>query len=138
MKKLMAGGLLLVVLLTMSLAPSDAWAGGRFHRGGGHFGFWGPGLFLGGLALGAAVTAPYYRYGYPYYYYGPDYYYAPPPAVVYQQAPAYAAAPPAPVQREVVYPHGKYVLYGDGVTQAWQWVWVPNAPASPPPPPPAR
>ena len=137
MKKLMAGGLLLVVLLTMSLAPSDAWAGGRFHRGGGHFGFWGPGLFLGGLALGAAVTAPYYRYGYPYYYYGPDYYYAPPPAVVYQQpAPAYAAAPP--VQREVVYPHGKYVLYGDGVTQAWQWVWVPNAPASPPPPPPAR
>jgi hypothetical protein len=140
MKKLMAGGLLLVVLLTMSLAPSDAWAGGRghFHRGGGHFGFWGPGLFLGGLALGAAVTAPYYRYGYPYYY-GPDYYYAPPPAVVYQQAPpAYAAAPPAPVQREVVYPHGKYVLYGDGVTQAWQWVWVPNAPASPPPPAPAR
>ena len=143
MKKLMAGCLVLALLLTISLAPSDGWAGGRFHRGGGgHFGFWGPGLFLGGLALGAAVSAPYYRYGYPYYYgygYGPDYYYAPPPAVVYQQAPpAYAAAPPAPVQREVVYPHGKYVLYGDGVTQAWQWVWVPNAPASPPPPPPAR
>jgi hypothetical protein len=35
-------------------------------------------------------------------------------------------APPAPpVQREVVYANGKYVLYGDGVTQAWQWVWVP-------------
>jgi hypothetical protein len=30
-----------------------------------------------------------------------------------------------------VYPHGKYVLYGDGVTQAWQWVWVPAAPAQP-------
>jgi len=141
MKKVMAGCLVLALLLTISLAPSDAWAGGRFHRGGGHFGFWGPGLFLGGLALGAAVSAPYYYRGYPYYYgYGPDYYYAPPPAVVYQQAPpAYAAAPaPPPVQREVVYPHGKYVLYGDGVTQAWQWVWVPNAPASPPPPPPAR
>jgi len=140
MKRLLAGCLVLAVLLTISLAPSDAWAGGRFHRGGGHFGFWGPGLFLGGLALGAAVTAPYYRYGYGYpYYYGPDYYYyAPPPTVVYQQpAPAYAAAPPA-VQREVVYSHGKYVLYGDGVTQAWQWVWIPNAPASPPPPPPAR
>lgn len=140
MKRLMAGCLVLAVLLTMSLAPSDAWADRRFHRGGGHFGFWGPGLFLGGLALGAAVTAP-YRYGYyPYYYgaYGPEYYYAPPPTVIYQQAPpAYAAAPPA-VQREVVYSHGKYVLYGDGVTQAWQWVWVPNAPASPPPPPPAR
>ena len=144
MKKVMAGCLVLALLLTISLAPSEAWAGGRgghFHRGGGHFGFWGPGLFLGGLALGAAVSAPYYyRYGSPYYYgYGPDYYYAPPPAVVYQQAPpADAAAPPPPVQREVVYPHGKYVLYGDGVTQAWQWVWVPNAPASPPPPPPAR
>jgi len=139
MKRLMAGCLVLAVLLTISLAPSDAWAGGRFrHGGGGHFGFWGPGLFLGGLALGAAVSAPYYRYGYPYYY-GPDYYYAPPPTVIYQQAPAYAAAPaPAPVQREVVYSHGKYVLYGDGVSQAWQWVWVPNAPASPPPPPPAR
>jgi hypothetical protein len=141
MKRLMAGCLVFAVLLTITLAPSDASAGGRFrHGGGGHFGFWGPGLFLGGLALGAAISAPYYGYGYPYYYgYGPDYYYAPPPTVVYQQAPpAYAAAPPAPVQREVVYPHGKHVLYGDGVTQAWQWVWVPNAPASPPPPPPAR
>jgi hypothetical protein len=39
-----------------------------------------------------------------------------------------------------VYAHGKYVLYGDGVSQAWQWVWVPNAPAAPeaPAPPPAR
>jgi hypothetical protein len=138
MKRLMAGCLVLAVLLTMSLAPSDAWAGGRHHhRGGGHFGFWGPGLFLGGLALGAAVTAPYYRYGYPYYY-GPDYYYAPSPTVIYQQAPSTPVAPAPPVQREVVYPHGKHVLYGDGVTQAWQWVWVPNAPASPPPPPPAR
>lgn len=142
MKRLMAGCLVLAVLLTISLAPSDASAGGRFNRGGFHAGFWGPGLFLGGLALGAAVAAP-YRYGYPYYYgygYGPDYYYAPPPTVIYQQAapPAYAAAPPAPVQREVVYAHGKYLLYGDGVTQAWQWVWIPNAPAGPPPPPPAR
>jgi len=140
MKRLMAGCLVLAVLLTISLAPSDAWAGGRHHhRGGGHVGFWGPGLFLGGLGLGAAVTAPYYRYGYGYpYYYGPDYYYAPSPTVIYQQAPPAYTAAPAPVQREVVYSHGKYVLYGDGVTQAWQWVWVPNAPASPPPPPAAR
>jgi len=63
-----------------------------------------------------------------------NYYYAPPPTVIYQQAPTTYVVP-APVQREVVYPHGKYVLYGDGVTQAWQWVWVPNAPANPPPPP---
>jgi hypothetical protein len=140
MKRLVAGCLVLAVLLTISLAPSDAWAGGRHHhRGGGHVRFWGPGLFLGGLALGAAVTAPYYRYGYGYpYSYGPDYYYAPPPTVIYQQAPTTYVAPPAPVQREVVYPHGKHVLYGDGVTQAWQWVWVPTVPAGPPPPPPAR
>jgi hypothetical protein len=37
------------------------------------------------------------------------------------------------VQREVVYPNGKYVLYGDGVNQPWQWVWVPNAPPPPAP-----
>jgi hypothetical protein len=37
-----------------------------------------------------------------------------------------AAAPQQPaVQREVVYSTGKYVLYGDGVTRAWQWVWYP-------------
>lgn len=68
--------------------------------------------------------------------YQPVYVAAPP--VVYA-APVYAApavtyyAPPAPppVQREVVYPHGRYLLYGDGVTIAYQWVWVPN------PPPPA-
>jgi hypothetical protein len=137
MKKWVAGFLVLAVLLTVALAPGDASARGRFHRGGGHVGFWGPGLFLGGLAVGAAITAP-YRYPYPYYYYGPEYYYAPPPTVIYQQAPTTYVAPAPPVQREVVYAHGKYVLYGDGVTQAWQWVWVPNAPASPPPPPPAR
>jgi len=148
MKRLMAGVLVIAVLLTIAFAPSDAWArgGGRHHRGGVHVGIWGPGLFLGGLALGAAVSAPYrYHYPYPYYYgsygygsYGPDYYYAPPPTVIYQQAPTTYVAPPAPVQREVVYPHGKHVLYGDGVTQAWQWVWVPTVPAGPPPPPPAR
>jgi len=29
-----------------------------------------------------------------------------------------------PIQREVVFPNGKYVLEGDGVTQAYQWVWI--------------
>ncbi|HSL51317.1 MAG TPA: hypothetical protein VK878_19770 [Candidatus Deferrimicrobiaceae bacterium] len=140
MKRWMAGCLVLAVLLAVALAPGAADARGRFHRGGVHVGIWGPGLFVGGLALGAAIAAPYRYYpSYypPYYYYPPDYYYAPPPTVIYQQAPTTYVAP-APVQREVVYPHGKYVLYGDGVTQAWQWVWVPNAPANPPPPPPTR
>jgi len=49
------------------------------------------------------------------------------PATVDQQS---------PTPREVVYPHGKYVLYGDGVTQPYQWVWIQAAPpvSSPTPP----
>jgi len=39
-------------------------------------------------------------------------------------------------QREVVFPEGKYVLYGDGVSQPYRWVWIPSAPpvSSPTPP----
>jgi len=66
-------------------------------------------------------------------------YYAPYP-VVYAAPPVVYAAPPvvytpaAPViQREVVFPHGRYVLQGDGVTVAYRWVWVPNPPPPPPP-----
>jgi hypothetical protein len=50
--------------------------------------------------------------------------------MVYQQQPATQAQPATAsqqqplVQREVAYPNGKYVLYGDGVTQPWEWVWV--------------
>jgi hypothetical protein len=72
-------------------------------------------------------------------------YYAAPPA--YGAPPAYAAAPgytnpayiaPAPVQPRVVqYPHGRYVLRGDGITTAYQWVWIPNPPSAPPVAPPA-
>jgi len=37
---------------------------------------------------------------------------------------------------EVVYPQGKYVLYGDGVSQPYRWVWIRSAPpvSSPTPP----
>ena len=69
--------------------------------------------------------------------------YAPPavfpsPAVISRPvafAPAVnARAWPAPatpaLSREVVYAHGRYVLYGDGVSRPFQWIWVPN----PPPP----
>ncbi len=60
--------------------------------------------------------------------------YSPPAPAVYSAPPVYASAPaaaPAPrISREVVYAHGRYVLYGDGVSRAYQWVWVPN----PPPP----
>ena len=110
--------LAVLALLLGTAVPSDAWRG-HAHWRGGWGGWWWPGAVIGGLALGAAVGSTY-----PYYYAPPPAYAAPP--VVYQQAPT-PAAPPAPlVQREVVYPHGKHVLYGDGVTRPWQWVWVPN------------
>ena len=34
------------------------------------------------------------------------------------------------VQREVMFPHGRYVLREDGVTEPYQWLWVPNPAAS--------
>ena len=140
MKRSCVALLAVFVVLSGSVVPSDAWSrgGGQFRgsgasHGGGHFqggshrggfGWWGPGALIGGLVLGSALAYPYYAY--------PEPVYAPPlvaepPPVVYQQP---------PVQREVVYPHGKYVLDGDGVRQAWQWVWVPGP--VPPPPPPAQ
>jgi hypothetical protein len=125
--------------------------GGRFHPGfhrGGCCGWW-PGAVVGGLALGAALAYPYYAYPYyasPYYaapYYASPYYPSPyssyqgyVPATSVEQMPVFDQ--PSPVQREVVYRHGKYVLYGDGVRQPWQWVWVPAAPPAPVPPPPPQ
>jgi len=95
-------------------------------------------LFTLPLVAAAAAYPPYYAYSAPVVVSAPPAYYAPPPA-----------APPA-IQREVVYPHGRHVLYGDGVRTAYQWVWVPNPPSpppsgaiplpppGPPPPPPTR
>jgi hypothetical protein len=132
--------LLAVLALLLAVAtPSDAWRGHHGHWRGGCCwgGWWWPGAVIGGLALGAAVaaTAPFYYAPPPVYaappvaYGAPPVYQAPAP-VAYQQAPAaYQHAPaPAPplVQREVVHPHGRYVLNGDGVSQPWQWVWIPN------------
>ena len=131
MKKLAAAVLVVVLLLSVTAVPSEAWG-----RHGGHGccwgGWWLPGAIFGGLALGAVAAATFPLY---YAYAAPPPYYAAPPAVTYETAPAYTPPAPPAVQREVVYPHGRYVLYGDGVRQAWQWVWVPAAPAPPPPPP---
>lgn len=107
------------------------------------------------LVAAAAVSQPYYYpysspYAYPYATYAPaPVYYAP---TYYAQPPVSYAAPAAPaIQREVVYAHGRHVLYGDGVRTPYQWVWVPSRPAepasravppppagAPPPPPPVR
>ena len=99
-------------------------------------------LALGAFAAFSVLTAPFWAYpayAYPYrpYAYAPaPYYYSAPYAypapATYASAPVAAAPQPPAIQREVVYPHGRHVLYGDGVSTPYQWVWVPN----PPPPPP--
>jgi hypothetical protein len=149
---------LIFLVLFGTMLPNPAWAEGRWrggHGGGHHGGWWLPGAILGGLALGAVavVTAPFVAlstvvagppvaYPPPPVAYGPPVVYTPPPVYaapspVYQQAPSYATQVTA-VQREVAYPNGKYVLYGDGVREPWQWVWVPSASPPPPPPPPRQ
>jgi hypothetical protein len=152
MRKLLV--ITLVGALLIATIPGAALAGGGWHGGyhGGYGGWWWPGAIIGGLALGAAaiVTAPIWAlsaapayappaayapppaYSVPPMYAPPATYAAPPPT--YQPAPSYAPPRVAAVQREVVYPNGRYVLYGDGVRQPWRWIWVPSA--SPPPPPP--
>jgi hypothetical protein len=142
--------LALCFLLVGTVLPSPALAAGRWH-GGHHGGWWWPGAVIGGLALGAAaiVTAPFWALSAPPVYAPPVAYappptysvppaYAPPPTYApppYQAAPSYAPPQTAAIQREVVYPTGRYVLYGDGVRQPWQWVWMPAV--APPPLPPA-
>jgi len=91
-------------------------------------------VLLGGLFVGSVLAAPYYAY--PYYPYPYGVYSAP----VYVSAPAYQAEPyVAAPQRSACYPPaGCYQLYGDGVTTAYRWVWVPAPPSGPSPTPPAR
>jgi hypothetical protein len=72
----------------------------------------------------------------PVYYYPPPQAYAPAPA--YAPPPAPVAPPPAsqdvqPIQREVVFSSGRWVLQGDGVAVPYKWVWIPNPPSAPPP-----
>ena len=130
--------LLVVVFLVGSAAPAA--------HAGGH----GPGRSVIGLAA-FALFAPFIIVGevlahtVPRVVVAPaPVYYPPPPA--YSAPPAYvhqAYAAPAPAQPRVIqYPHGRYVLRGDGSVTAYQWVWIPNPPippppAAPPPPPPA-
>jgi hypothetical protein len=105
------------------------------------------------IALGLAsfavfnslLVAPFFYPRYAYAAPAPAYYYPAYPTypvvverpyyqTVYVQTPV-----PAPRYSNVVrYPHGRYELRGDGVSTAYQWVWIPNPPpppAAPPPPP---
>ena len=120
----------LIGSLLVAAVPGAALANGYGHGGyyGRHGWWWGPGAILGGVALGVAaiVTAPFWALSAASAY-APPVAYAPPPP--YQSVPSYARVQAAPqLQREIVYPTGRYVLYGDGVRQPWQWVWVPAAP----------
>jgi hypothetical protein len=72
----------------------------------------------------------------------------PVPPAVYAAPPSAGASPavevvrsPAPTPRatgELVLPHGRYVLQGDGVTVTYHWMWVPAPPRGTPPAPPPR
>ena len=100
------------IVATAALAPLSAEAqsrhgggyghgGGHSHRGGhGHFGggYWGPGVLVGGLAIGIGLGS--YNHGYGYGYTGyPGYVVVEPPPVYYpapvQPMPQPLAAPPA-------------------------------------------
>src|SRR5260370_8953692 len=56
-------------------------------------------------------------------------------------APAPAALPTSAItsdQRVVAYPHGRWLLYGDGsAASPFPWVWIPTGATPPPPAPPA-
>lgn len=149
MRRILA--VLMVVALIGAVAVPAADAGGRHghgHRGGAVIGLAAFALFapliIAGEVLAAAATIPYRAPVV-----APAPYYAPAPAY-YAPAPAYSAQPayveqvsvaPAParasapaISRVVQYANGRYVLRGDGVYTAYQWVWVPNPPPPPPPP----
>jgi hypothetical protein len=150
MKKVVAILLLGVTLIGVSVVPAHA--GGRGGRGLAEAVFaLGAFAILSPFLIGAALARPLYE---PAYVAAPPVVYSTPAPVVYTQPapvyatqpatyaapPAYTGPPPPPkVQREVVYPHGRYELYGDGVRMPYQWVWVANpSPPPPPPPPPSQ
>lgn len=113
-----------LVVAVAALASVAMPAQAQHYRGGGGYhhsyrgGFWGPGLFLGGLGLGVALSSrpyddSYYRapYGYGYgYSNAPTYVVAAPPVVVYDSGPAVQlSSQPVPAARSsapepVVYP----------------------------------
>ena len=121
-------------LLVAAAAPAHAMGHSGGHSGGHHGGGSVHGHHEGfhhrGFRsfVGVGVFDPWFPYDYPYPYpYGYPYAY-PPPVVVEPQPPVVVQEP---IQREVVYPTGKYELHGDGINYPWQWVWIP----APPPPP---
>jgi hypothetical protein len=105
-----------------------------------------------GSRVGVAPFVPFGFYSAATAYSSPPFYdssYDSSPPVMYPGSTAYAPTPaypvpPAPIypppqlqqdvdlQREVVFPTGRYVLRGDGITMPYTWVWIPNPPTAPP------
>jgi len=124
----LVGGLFLGI--AAPAAEAHGWGLGAAIVGLATFAVFAP-IVVAGTVIAAAVPPVY----------APPPLYAPPP-VSSVPAPAYPAPAPtawttsrsASSVNVVQYANGRYVLRGDGVTTAYQWVWIPN----PPPPPPAR
>ena len=141
----MIRGLLAVLAAVAALSPSTALAQ-RMHGGGG-----------GGMSSGSSVghhfvggSRSHFHHGFgnrgfvfvaPPFWYGDDPFYYPSatydPSITYGGA-GYgtAAAPPPTMPMIVYYPTGRYELRGDGYTQPYQWIWIPNPPSAPPSAPP--
>ena len=123
MKKLVAAVALGALLVGLMPVPAHAHGGAVLALAA----FAAFNILLFPFTLAAAALSPPVVYAPPPVYSGPVTYSAP----AYTTMPRTVAQPAAAaVARQVVYPQGRYVLYGDGVTRAYQWVWVPN----PPPP----
>jgi len=130
MRRLLSLVLLAAVVL-VTVAPADAGStAAHVALGLAAFAVFNQLVLAASHAYATPVYAPAPVYGYP----GP---------VVYASAPAYSslAVPPSrpaavqPARAVVRYPHGRWELRGDGVTVAYQWVWIPAPPPDVPPPP---
>ena len=124
MKKLVAIVALGAILLGIAVPPADAHGGSAALALAAFAAF--NILFLPFALAASVVPTVAYPAPAPVAYSAPAGYSAP----AAYSAPAYASAPAPRISREVVYAHGRYVLFGDGVSRPYQWVWVPN----PPPP----
>ena len=131
MRKLIAGTL--VAVLMVGVAAPMAYAGTATNVALGLASFAVFNQVVGGLLAPPRLV-----------YAQPVVYAQPAPVMIERPVPVYrpvvvATPPPPPVHSNVVYyPNGRYVLRGDGVYTAYQWVWVPSVhvlPPAPPPPP---